>query len=678
MRTLLLILVLLLPQGGKLVQKPTGAAVPDPWAAQRIPPGLKTLQDLPGAWKKPWVFAPSESLDLGISFGGFGRRGVYIRDLSPNGPAAKAGLLPGDLIERIGKNPIREMADLETAIASLRLGKKVSLKLYRPALKKNILVKRGAGPWPGFKFKRSRGKIIVTQVQRKGEAYKGGLRVGDRIYSLNRKSPTSSGVVRRILRKAKLLRIHVRRTSEKRTLSLRPRKKKRSRRRSWAGKTFKLAVLLVEFKDRKHRPDWPRDAYEKMLFSEGTYTKAPDGRRTFGSMRDYYKEVSCAQFDLEGNAFDWVQVPETWAYYDEQDMGRAKGGKTRIFEDALKAVRKREGPKALDAYQGIVFIYAGARDSLRGSQLWPHRSSLRVGGRSVPYYIVEAGDKEFASIGVHCHEFGHMLGLPDFYGYGHRTGIGKFCTMAIGHLGGGTSLKDRPFHLCAYCKIELGWLQPTVLRPKARGLLCLTPIEGRRNQALILPLSPGGEEYFLLEVRSRKGFDSDFFRDGLLIWHVGEEGQSARGQIGVPIDLEEAHGKNYFDASLREEGQCEFPSTNTHDFAPATYPSSKSNREGAFPITIADIRVYRPETQASTTSSHPIPPGSVFFWLGLPSKLSPKPKQPRQPQYPHDKPVIAIDPVTELPVEFHVGKDNVAARGPNIIPRKKGKRGKSF
>jgi M6 family metalloprotease-like protein len=664
----------LVPQGSLLVQKPTGPAVPDPWAAQRLPPSLKTLEDLPSAWKKPWVFAPSESLDLGITFGGFGRKGVYIQKVSLRGPGEKAGLLPGDLIEKIGKSPIRETADLETAMASLRVGKKVALKLFRPALKKDILITRGPGPWPGFSFKRNRGKIHVTQIDRKGQAYKGGLRVGDRIYTLNRKSPTSSGVVRRIIRKAKTLRIHVRRSSEKRTISLRPRKKKASRRRSWAGKTFKLAVLLVEFKDRKHRSEWPQEVYERMLFSEGTYTKAPDGRRTFGSMRDYYKEVSCGKFDLEGKAFDWVQVPQTWAYYDDQDMGPAREGKTRIFEDTLKAIRKREGTKALDDFQGVVFIYAGARDSLRGSQLWPHRSSIRVGGRSVPYYIVEAGDKEFASIGVHCHEFGHMLGLPDFYGYGHRTGVGKFCTMAIGHLGGGTSLKDRPFHLCAYCKIELGFLQPTVLRPSTKGLICLRPIEGSTDQALILPLSHGGEEYFLLEVRSRRGFDSDFFRGGLLIWHFGEEGQSARGQIGVPIDLEEAHGKRFFDASLREEGQCIFPSTNTHDFAPNTFPSSQSNRENPLPVTLADIRVYRPGQQRKKTSARMVPSGSVFFWLGMPRKLSPKPKEPEQPDYPQNKPVIATDPVTELPVEFHVGKDNVAARGPNIIPRKKVKK----
>ncbi|HHI79351.1 MAG TPA: M6 family metalloprotease domain-containing protein [Planctomycetes bacterium] len=675
MRTFVYLLLLLLaPQGGALVQEPTGPAVPDPWTTQRLLPGLKTLEDLPEAFKKPWTFAPKARLDLGISFGGFGRRGVYVDQVLPRGPAERAGLLPGDLIQKIGRSPLRETADLETALASLREGKKVTLKLFRPALKKDIRIARGGGPWPGFAFKRSRGKIIVTRVDRKSEAYRGGLRVGDRIYTLNRKSPTSSGVVRRILRKAKTLRIRVRRSSEHKTLSLRPRKTKAKKRRSWAGKTFKLAVLLVEFKDRKHRPEWPQEAYERMLFSEGEYTKAPDGRRTYGSMRDYYKEVSCGQFDLEGRAFDWVQVPETWAYYDEQDMGPARGGKTRIFEDALKEVRKREGPKALDPYQGVVFIYAGARDSLRGSQLWPHRSSIRVGGRSVPYYIVEAGDREFASIGVHCHEFGHMLGLPDFYGYGHRTGVGKFCTMAIGHLGGGRSLKDRPFHLCAYCKIQLGWLRPTILRPEAKGLLCLRPIEGSRDQALILPLSPGGEEYFLLEVRSRRGFDSDFFRDGLLIWHYGEEGQSARAQIGVPIDLEEAHGKRYFDASLREEGQCLFPSTNTHDFAPNTFPSSRSLRQSAFPVTLADIRVYRPEKTDKPTASRPIPEGSVFFWLGVPSKLRPKPQEPQQPVYPHDKPVLATDPVTELPVPFHIGKDNIAAPGPNIIPRKKVKK----
>jgi len=75
--------------------------------------------------------------------------------------------------------------------------------------------------------------------------------------------------------------------------------------------------------------------------------------------------------------FDWVTVPEPWAYYDAQDMGGGEDGAHTVFHDAIEAVRAQRGANALDAFDGVVFLYAGPRQSLRGSQLWPHRASVR-------------------------------------------------------------------------------------------------------------------------------------------------------------------------------------------------------------------------------------------------------------------------------------------------------------
>ena len=394
--------------------------------------------------------------------------------------------------------------------------------------------------------------------------------------------------------------------------------------------------------------------------------------KTYGSMRDYYKEQSVDTFDLDGKVFGWVEAKETWAYYDEQDMGGGDGGKETLFRSTLKAVRKKFGRDALDGYQGVVFIYAGERRSLRGSQLWPHRSQVHVGGIPRPYYIVEEGGKDFASIGVHCHEFGHMLGLPDFYGYGHRTGVGRFCTMAIGHQGAGESGPDRPFHLCAYCKMMLGWLKPKIIHPDDRQYIVLRPIEGSKTEAIKILISPSGDEYFLLEVRGRTGFDSDFWRNGLLIWHVGEDGQAAKGQISTAIDLEEAHGKKFYDASLREEEQCIFPSDNTQAFTDKTFPSSVSNLTSAYSVVLTDIAVFMPKDGKSRNG---FPPGSVIFRIGETSRAARlKPVDPGQPVYPKGRSIDEIDPVTELLVPFEIGDDNVALPGPNIIPRERYKK----
>ena len=65
-------------------------------------------------------------------------------------------------------------------------------------------------------------------------------------------------------------------------------------------------------------------------------------------------------------------------------------------------------------------------------------------------------------ISVFCHEFGHMLGLPDLYARPElpgSEGVGVWCAMSNQNGGG------RPQHFCAWSKEQLGWVKPTVHRP---------------------------------------------------------------------------------------------------------------------------------------------------------------------------------------------------------------------
>jgi immune inhibitor A len=223
--------------------------------------------------------------------------------------------------------------------------------------------------------------------------------------------------------------------------------------------------------------------------------------------------------------------------------------------------------------------------------------------------------------------------------------------------------------MCAWCKIRLGWLTARTVLPTERQHLALRGVEGRNSEALKILLSPTGEEYYLLEVRDRVGFDGDFFRSGLVIWHVGDDEARERGQISVPIDLVEAHGKRYFDASLREESEILFPNSRVGSFTPLTVPSSRSSVTGAYEVLLTEIQVYAP-TQLSRAA--PVPSGSVVFWIGDRTRAQPvQGGEPEQPQYPAQEAVIELDPVTRLPVPFRVDKDGVAAPGPAIMPRGK-------
>src|SRR5262245_53229394 len=65
-------------------------------------------------------------------------------------------------------------------------------------------------------------------------------------------------------------------------------------------KTLRLAVIPVEFPDRRHDPRFSREDMERLYFSRGTYTdRSPSGDKVFGSIADFYGENSCDRLSIE-------------------------------------------------------------------------------------------------------------------------------------------------------------------------------------------------------------------------------------------------------------------------------------------------------------------------------------------------------------------------------------------
>ena len=58
-------------------------------------------------------------------------KGVAITGVLQNGPAAKAGIKPGDVIEQVGATPVTQVAELLSAVAGLKPNKTVEFKVRR-------------------------------------------------------------------------------------------------------------------------------------------------------------------------------------------------------------------------------------------------------------------------------------------------------------------------------------------------------------------------------------------------------------------------------------------------------------------------------------------------------------------------------------------------------------------
>lgn len=152
--------------------------------------------------------------------------------------------------------------------------------------------------------------------------------------------------------------------------------------------------------------------------------------------------------------------------------------------------------------------------------------------------------------GTICHEYAHLLNLPDLYDVDFirsgsddadrdSAGIGNWGLMGWGALGWRGD--DGPVSLSAWSRMRLGW---AVLQTPVQFVqeLRIDPI-GQSGKVYQVPMPNG--EFFLLEYRRRADsfYDRNIPAEGLLIWHVG--GANA----GRKIDLECADGR-FLDAGF--------------------------------------------------------------------------------------------------------------------------------
>ena len=86
-----------------------------------------------GKVTRGWIgVEPNElSPELAETFGVKATQGVIITGVLQAGPAAKAGMLPGDVIVQVGETKVRNVAEMMTAVAGLRPGEPAAFGIQR-------------------------------------------------------------------------------------------------------------------------------------------------------------------------------------------------------------------------------------------------------------------------------------------------------------------------------------------------------------------------------------------------------------------------------------------------------------------------------------------------------------------------------------------------------------------
>ncbi|GAB6846559.1 DegQ family serine endoprotease [Paraburkholderia sp. A1RI_3L] len=89
------------------------------------------------------VSVQSMNQTLANSFGMQKPQGALVSSVDPGGPAAKAGLQPGDVILSVNGTPVTDSADLPSQIAGIKPGTKADIQVWRDKGTKNLSVTIG-------------------------------------------------------------------------------------------------------------------------------------------------------------------------------------------------------------------------------------------------------------------------------------------------------------------------------------------------------------------------------------------------------------------------------------------------------------------------------------------------------------------------------------------------------
>jgi serine protease Do len=98
-----------------------------------------------GKVRRGWLGVSIQNLtpELAQSFNYSGGRGVLIGDVTPDGPAAKAGLQPGDIVTQLNGEPVDNINTLRLRVASIRPGTEATLRVYRNGAEQTITITVG-------------------------------------------------------------------------------------------------------------------------------------------------------------------------------------------------------------------------------------------------------------------------------------------------------------------------------------------------------------------------------------------------------------------------------------------------------------------------------------------------------------------------------------------------------
>ncbi len=338
-------------------------------------------------------------------------------------------------------------------------------------------------------------------------------------------------------------------------------------------------VILVNFTDVAFTTD--KAEMDSMLIGKNytrDYSYNYGGRKYFvtseGSAWKYFFDSSNGHYDPQFDVIGPVTVSKDMAFYGKNNPSTDfDNAPWTMVKEACQLVDDSvdfsQYDNNNDGYVDFVYvIYAGYGEAGGGTEntIWPHSYWLldagvncKVDGKYVDLYAcgneMDSYTNHHTGIGTFCHEFSHVLGLPDLYettGYGTHKTIGSWSILDYGPY---NNDGNTPPAYSAYEQFFMGWLTPRLIVDPEN--VVLNELQTSDNALLIstsdehnlLGNDPKPTTFYMVENRQQVGWDEYIPGHGMMLtkiqyssntWMDNTVNNNAR-KMGV--DLIEADGK---------------------------------------------------------------------------------------------------------------------------------------
>ncbi len=292
-------------------------------------------------------------------------------------------------------------------------------------------------------------------------------------------------------------------------------------------------VVLLSFSNKDFSISNPQTAFSNLMNQQGYSANGGTG-----SVRDFYSDNSHGSFTPVFDVAGPYQVPKKMSYY------AGSSGTDNAEEAFYEACQMADADVDFSNYDydgdgtvDMIFFYYAGYNWAEGvaNTIWPHQytfqatsySNNKLDGKKLGSYactseLKGSSETNMCGIGTACHEFGHAMGLPDFYDTdyeeynGLSAGMFSFSTMDTGSYNNDGCT---PPYFTIEERIMLGWINAAdAFRTfDASGNYTLPSVDN--NIAYRTPTDQEGE-YFVYECRGSNGWDAGLPSHGLIVTHV--------------------------------------------------------------------------------------------------------------------------------------------------------------